>query len=56
MSIIKGRHKGKSNRRFASREDIIRHTIEREREEYSTAGIGKFIRKVYLFFGNNINY
>ncbi|VVC26360.1 Translation machinery-associated protein 16 [Cinara cedri] len=39
MSIIKGRHKDKNNRRFASREDIIRHTMEREREEYNTAGI-----------------
>ncbi|KAL5235870.1 hypothetical protein ACI65C_003280 [Semiaphis heraclei] len=38
-SIIKARHKDKGNRRFASREDVIRHTIEREREEYNTAGI-----------------
>jgi len=41
LSIIKSRHKDKNNRRFASREDIIRHTKEREREEYETAGIGK---------------
>lgn len=44
MSIIKGRHKDKNNRRFASREDIIRHTMEREREEYNTAGIGMFCK------------
>lgn len=41
MNIIKARHKDKNNRRFASREDIIRHTMEREREEYKSAGIGK---------------
>lgn len=41
MNTIKARHKNKNNRRFASREDVIRHTIEREREEYNTAGIGK---------------
>jgi len=39
LSIIKGRHKNKNNRRFASREDIIRHTMEREKEEYNAAGI-----------------
>jgi len=44
LSIIKGRHKNKSNRRFASREDIIKHTMEREKEEYNTAGIGKFVQ------------
>lgn len=49
MNIIKGRHKDKSNRRFASREDIIRHTMEREREEYNSAGIGKFIKEVKFF-------
>jgi len=43
-SIIKARHKDKGNRRFASREDVIRHTIEREREEYNTAGIGECIK------------
>lgn len=42
MNIIKARHKDKNNRRFASREDIIRHTMEREREEYNSAGIGKW--------------
>lgn len=41
LNVIKSRHKDKNNRRFASREDVIRHTIEREREEYNTAGIGK---------------
>lgn len=41
LSIIKAKHKNKNNRRFASREDIIRHTMEREKEEYNTAGIGK---------------
>lgn len=41
MNVIKARHKDKNNRRFASREDVIRHTMEREREEYNTAGIGK---------------
>jgi len=44
VSIIKARHKDKGNRRFASREDVIRHTIEREREEYNTAGIGECIK------------
>lgn len=41
MSLIKAKHKDRNNRRFASREDIIRHTMEREREEYNAAGIGK---------------
>lgn len=31
----------KRNRQHASREDIIRMTKEREKEEYNTCGIGK---------------
>lgn len=54
LNAIKSRHKDKNNRRFASREDVIRHTMEREREEYNTAGIGKaqhiFINEVYIFY------
>lgn len=52
LSIIKSRHKDKSNRRFASREDIIRHTKERELEEYNNAGIGK----CNIFFINNLSF
>ncbi|XP_050441704.1 translation machinery-associated protein 16 [Adelges cooleyi] len=39
LNVIKARHKDKNNRRFASREDVIRHTMERERQEYIAAGI-----------------
>jgi len=39
-----------SNRRFASREDIIRHTMEREKEEYNGAGIGKCVGFEIYFY------
>ncbi|XP_050545376.1 translation machinery-associated protein 16 [Daktulosphaira vitifoliae] len=39
LNLIQAKHKDKINRRYASREDVIRLTVDREREEYLTAGI-----------------